>query len=78
MDSLGHRVTGPASVTGPAHADRPWPAPARLVAVAAGGAAIITAIGLGVAGCLTAVGSSRSTPTSASLITVTPSAPVTP
>lgn len=56
----------------PVHADRPWPAVSRLIAVGLGAAALLGAVGLGAAGCLASAGTTRSTPTSASRITVTP------
>lgn len=54
----------------PAHADRPWQPPARSVLV--GGLLLVGTLGLAAAGCLHSVGFSKSTPTSASLITVSP------
>ena len=74
METPGNTVTGRSGPAGPAHAARPWPPPARVFAVAAGVAAALTAVGLGAAGCLAAIDSARSTPISASLITVTPGA----
>lgn len=81
MEVPGHSVTGRAALGRPAHADRPWPPPGRVAAVALGAAALVAAAGLAAAGCLAAIGSSGSTPISASLITVAPgagSAPGTP
>ncbi|MFM9035588.1 MAG: hypothetical protein ACKOQ4_15135 [Mycobacterium sp.] len=74
MEIAGHGGNGRAAPGRPAHADRPWPPPRRVAAVALGGAALVAAAGLAAAGCLAAIGSSGSTPTSASLITVTPEA----
>lgn len=72
MDSSGHTVTGWPDRSRPAHADRPWPPAKRLAGLVLGTLAVLGAVGLTVGGCLAAVDSSRSTPTSASQITVTP------
>lgn len=68
-----HTVTGPPARS-PAHAARP-PAPvARVLAIATAGAALLAMTGLGVWAYLGSPGPSTSTPTSARLITVSPSA----
>ncbi len=68
----GHTVTGPPTATA-AHAARPSVRPTRLLAIAAAAAAIAAAIGLGMSACLASAGPSGSAPTSARLITVSPS-----
>lgn len=72
MDSphFRHTVTGGPARSSPAHADRRWLAPSRVVAAAVGAAAVLAAVGFGAAACLSAVGPTRSTPTSANHITV--------
>ena len=55
------------------HAARPPMPPARLMATVATGVVLLAAIGLGVWAYLGAPGPSTSTPTSARLITVSPS-----
>jgi hypothetical protein len=67
----GHTVTGPPTGTA-VHAARPSVRPTRLLAIAAA-AAIAAAIGLGVSACLASAGPTGSAPTSARLITVSPS-----
>ena len=67
-----HTVTGPPGRS-PAHAARP-PAPvARVIAIGAAGFVLLAMIGLGVWAYLGSPGPSTSTPTSARLITVSPS-----
>ncbi|MEI6251243.1 MAG: hypothetical protein WCP30_00355 [Mycobacteriaceae bacterium] len=67
-----HTVTGlPAG--SPAHAARPSVPPAHLVVVLATGAVLLAAITLGIWAYLGSTGHSTSTPTSAELITVSPS-----
>jgi hypothetical protein len=71
VNPYGHTVTGWPPARRPVHADRPLPPPRRIAAIAL---AILAVIGAVLAGAswLTSGGSSRSTPTSASQITVTP------
>lgn len=74
-----HTVTGWADTGRPAHADRPRPVPTRvLVAAAAGAAVVLAAVGLGAAACLNSLEPARSSPTSASHITVTPGSDTVP
>jgi hypothetical protein len=72
----GHTVTGWPHARRPVHADRPLPPLRRFVAVALG-AAVLTGAALAGANWLVSGTSSRSTPTSASLITVAPAADTT-
>ncbi len=65
-----HTVTGWPGDAGPAHADRRWVAPSRVAAAAVGTAAVLAAVGFGAAACLSSMGPTRSTPTSANQITV--------
>jgi len=76
VDLSGHTVTGWPTSRRPAHSDRPLPPPGRLAAVCLGVLAIIGTVLAG-AGWLGSGSSSRSTPTSASLITVTPAVDTT-
>ena len=68
-----HRVTGSPNA-GATHAARPSLTPARAAATLAAIAALGITVGLGVAVLLRKVGPTSSSPTSAKLITVTPSA----
>lgn len=69
---LSHSVTGPPGTRGAAHAARPVPDRRRLIAGVLGATAVLAALGLGTAACLTTIDRSTSTPTSAQSITVTP------
>ncbi|GAY18667.1 hypothetical protein [Mycobacterium sp. shizuoka-1] len=66
----------PASTIGAAHARHPV-ARGRLVAAAVGAGAALVAAGIGTAALMKTTGSTASTLTSASLITVTPTMPIT-
>jgi hypothetical protein len=66
-----HTVTGWPGSGRPAHAARPWQ-PRIRVATAVGIVLLLAAMGAAAASCLGSLGPSKSTPTSASLITVTP------
>ena len=68
----GHTVTGPPRGSA-VHAARPSVRPTRLLAITATAAVLVAALGLGVSACLGSTGRSGSTPTSARLITVSPS-----
>lgn len=70
-----HTVTA-ASTERNAHARRPVVRRGRLIAAGAGVVAVLAAIGLGTAALLKSSGPSTSTLTSASLITVTPTMPI--
>lgn len=70
----GHTVTGPPAARRAVHAARPPVRPARLVAGVAAFAALLAALGVGTAACLTTLAPATSTPTSARSITVTPDA----
>jgi len=75
VDPSGNTVTGWPKARRPAHADRPLPPPGRVAAVCF---AVLVVVGAVLAGSgWLASGSSRSTPTSASLITVTPAVDTT-
>jgi len=67
-----HTVTGRTGGNGPGHAARPSTAPGQVFAAAVGVAALLAALGAGAAACLNTLEPARSTPTSASQITVTP------
>ena len=66
-----HTVTGPPRGKA-THAARAAPPPARLIATMATGAVLLAGFGLGVWALLETTGPTRSTPTSAQLITVSP------
>lgn len=68
----GHTVTGTPTASA-AHAARPPVPVARLMAILAAGAVLLAAVGLGVSAGLASTGPSTGTPTSARLITVSPS-----
>ncbi|OYN78871.1 hypothetical protein [Mycolicibacterium sphagni] len=69
-------TVAPASTTAATHASRPAPRTGRLVAAGVGVAAVLAAIGLGTAALLQSAGPTHSTLTSASMITVTPTMPI--
>jgi len=71
-----HEVTGPPPM-GAAHAARP-PVRSGPVVIGIASALVITAIALGVGTLVMAAGSATSTPTSAGLITITPTPSVRP
>ncbi len=71
-------MTGLRRPGAPAHADRPWLPTRRLIAAAVAGTAVFAAVGVGAAACLSALGPTRSTPTSAKLMTVPPSSDTSP
>ena len=66
----------PASTGPAAHARRPGLRKGRLVAAGAGVAALLGAVGVGIPALLKSTGPTASTLTSASLITVTPTMPI--
>lgn len=66
-----HTVTGPPRGKA-THAARPAPPPARLIATIAAAGVALAAFGLGAWALLGSTGPTRSTPTSAQLITVSP------
>ena len=68
----GHTVTGPPTGSA-AHAARPPVPVARLMAILGSGVLLLAAIGVGVSAVLASTGPSTGTPTSARLITVSPS-----
>lgn len=69
-------VTAPARPDIPAHAARPRPHPARIVAAGCGAAAVAALAAAGTAALLTGSGPTASTPTSANRITVAPTVPL--
>ncbi|TGD84640.1 hypothetical protein BayCH28_24905 [Mycolicibacterium sp. CH28] len=76
-DTASHTVTPvPGPTRGPAHAWRPSARTGRLAAAGVGGLAVVVAIGVGTAALLHSSGPAASTLTSASLITVTPTMPL--
>lgn len=68
----GHTVTGHPRGSA-AHAVRPSVPLPRMLAMSAAGAVLLATLGLGVSACLGSAGRAPSAPTSARLITVTPS-----
>lgn len=72
-DPARHTVTGPPPRPA-AHFARPPMPPAHLLATTAAAAIVLALIGLGLWALLASGGPATSTPTSAQLITVTPSA----
>ena len=71
-----HTVAAPARPDIPAHAARPRPHPARILAAGCGLAAVVVLIAVGTAALLTGSGRTASTPTSANRITVVPKVPL--
>lgn len=69
----GHAVTGP-PLRSAAHAARPSVPLSRALTMAAAGVVLLAALGMGISACVGSAGPVPSAPTSARLITVTPSA----
>lgn len=76
MEGSQHTVTGWPGPGRPAHARHPRRPPGTLPTVVLAGAVVLAALGAVAAACLSSHDTSKSTPPSASLITVLP--PVTP